>query len=102
MDPFGPEVVTSVQVTGPLNDPVKITPLGIPPVPLPVIVNVPPAANVPPVVRLPEVRAPVEKLRLPNPPVMSPPPPRPSTTVSSEPVRVKPAELPVSVPPVFV
>ena len=103
MEPFGPGLVTSVQVTGPLNEPLKITPVGIPPVPLPVIVKLPPAANVAPVVRFPDVSAPVVKAKPPkSAPETIPSPPMPSTTVSAEPVRVRPAEDPVRVPPVLV
>jgi hypothetical protein len=90
-------------VTGPLNVPAKMVPFGTPFVPLPVMVKVPPAANVAlPVKGRALVSAPVVKLTVPMFPVSRPPPFKPLTTTNSEPVRVKPAELPERVPALFV
>jgi hypothetical protein len=77
-----------------LKVPLKITPLGTPPLPFPVMVKVPPAARVPPFCASPLVKAPVVKLTDPK---FAP------TIVSNlnmvEPVRDKPLALPESVPP---
>src|SRR5689334_6652729 len=79
--------------------PVKRTALGIPLVPLPVMVKVPPAAKVPPMSSDPLCRAPVENSRLPRlSPVMMVPN-RPVTAVKVEPDKANPLSVPVRVPP---
>src|SRR5580765_2965070 len=81
------------------NVPEKRTPLGIPLVPLPLMVNVPPAARVPPIVKEPLARAPVVNDTVPRLPEMRPPPFRPLTAINMDPERVSPALVPDSVPP---
>jgi hypothetical protein len=70
---------------------------------LPVIEKLPPLAKVPPICKLPPaISAPVEKLTLPRPPVTRPAPFRPLTAMSSEPLRLNPAELPERMPVLLV
>src|SRR5580700_8540226 len=100
MEPSVPQFWTSVQVTGPLNVPLKIT--AGRPSPLPMIWKLPPPASIAPVIRFPEISAPVVKLKLPHgTEVEQVPSPKPVTPVSAEPLRVRPAELPARVPPVL-
>src|SRR5581483_10799247 len=91
--------VTSCQVTGCANVPEKRTPLGIPFVPFPVIVKLPPAAKAPPICNEPLVRTPVEKLTLPSVPVIKPLPDNPFAAVRVEPESDNPALLPTRIPP---
>src|SRR5579859_1077491 len=70
--------------------------------PLPVIVNVPPAAKVPPICRFPLVKAPVLNVTVPRFPLTSPKFPNPFTTINVEPVRLSPELSPDSVPPLLV
>jgi hypothetical protein len=66
-------------------------------------VNAPPPSKLPPICRLPPaIRDPVEKLKLPRPPVIRPIPFRPLTAISSDPVRLIPADDPERTPPLFV
>ena len=89
------------QVTGPEKLPLKITVFGMPLVPFPVITNDPPAAKVPAIVRLPLLNEPVDRVTLPRLPVTRPMPFNPFTPISVEPLRLSPALLPLSVPPLF-
>src|SRR5215467_1516821 len=91
-----------LQVTGPEKLPLKMTPFGIPPVPLPVTTNDPPAANVPPICKLPLLRAAVENAILPRFPVTSPNPSKSLTAIRVEPLRLNPALLPLRVPALLV
>src|ERR1700678_1422982 len=102
MAPLTPTVPVGVKLTGLLNVPLKITPLGMPLEPLPVIVNVPPEANTAPVWKFPEVSAPVVKVNEPSPPWTRPSTFKPPISVTSEPERVSPDELPARVPPLLV
>jgi hypothetical protein len=52
--------------------------------------------------RVPLLNAPVERVTLPRLPVTKPIPFSPVTAISSEPLRLNPAVLPLSVPPLFV
>src|ERR1035441_9340096 len=88
-------VLAYAQVTVLVNEPLKSTPFGTPLVPLPVIVKLPPLLNTALVARLPDNSEPVVKVTVPKSPRTGPFPPRPTTAESSEPVRVRPAELPV-------
>src|ERR1700722_5359405 len=88
-------------VTGPVNLPEKMIPFGRPDVPFPVMVKLPPPWNVEtlPVV---EINAPVEKLKVPRfDPVIWPPPPKPVTEMTSDPVSVRPELQPLRVPPLL-
>src|SRR5712692_701162 len=88
--------VISVQVTGLLNEPLKITPF------VPLILKLPPAAKVAPLASEPLVSAPVVKYTPPRlDPVMSPLPFNPLMAISVESVKDKPLLLPDSVPPEF-
>src|SRR5580693_1656402 len=81
------------------NVPVKRTPLGVPLVPLPLMVSIPPAANVPPIVKEPLASVPVLSEKVPRSPVTVPKPLRPLTAINVDPERVSPAVVPESVPP---
>src|SRR5580692_4462532 len=74
----------------------------MPSVPLPVIVKLPPLAKVPPFCKLPPVSMPVEKLTFPRPPVTKPRPFRPLAAMSSELLRLNPAEVPERTPELLV
>src|SRR5262249_35226980 len=91
---------TRVQVTGPENVPLKIVPLKIPLLPLPVTTKLPPAMKVAPCCRSPLDSPAVEKVRVPRSPVIMPP--LLPCAIRVEPVRVNPALLPLKVPPAFV
>ena len=91
--------MVSAQVTGAENVPEKRTPLGIPLVPLPFMLNIPPAAKVPPISKEPLARAPVLNDTVPKLPVIIPPPLKPMTEINVELERVSPAFVPASVPP---
>src|SRR6202051_508098 len=91
-------VLEYVQVTVLVNALLKITPLGTPLVPLPVMVKLPPLAKTAVVARLPESIDPVMKVTVPRSPWTGPLPPRPVTSESVDPVRVRPEELPARVP----
>ena len=88
-----------VQVTGPLKDPEKRTPLGIPLVPLPVMVKVPPALKVAPPPSVPDSNELVVKVTEPSLPVYVVPPMLKLDRV--ELVRVTMEPLVVKVPPLF-
>src|ERR1700683_3633584 len=77
----------SAQVTGPLKVPLKTSP------PVSAMVKLPPEAKVADPAILPLVKAPVEKLTVPRLPVVK------LIEVNSEPVSVRPALVPVRVPP---
>src|SRR6185369_15628240 len=95
--------VTNCQLTGDENVPLNSVPLGIPFMPLPVIVNEPPAANVPPIANEPLLRAPVVKVTEPKlEPVMSPPPLSPLTATRTDPDSESPLFVPLNVPPLLV
>lgn len=93
--------VINDRVTGPKKLPLKITVLGMPLVPFPVITNDPPAARVP-VVKFPLTKEPVEKETVPRLPVTRPNPFNPLTSISVELLMLNPALVPVSVLPRFV
>jgi len=94
--------VINDRVTGPKKLPLKITVLGMPLVPFPVITNDPPAAKVPPVVKFPLTKEPVEKETVPRLLVTRPNPFNPLTSIRVELLMLNPALVPVSVLPRFV
>src|ERR1700728_3006864 len=92
-----------VKVTGPEKVPEKITPLGAPFVPLPVMVNQEPEppANVPPPAKEPDNRAPVPKLTVPRSPAIGVP--ASGVIIASvDPLSVSPLLEPDSIPPTLV
>jgi hypothetical protein len=91
--------VVRVHVTVPENVPENRTPFGSPPVPLPSMVKVPPDAKLAPFCSDPLDKAPVVKATVPKSPVVNAPPPYPLTATSVDPVRERPAVVPVRVPP---
>ena len=82
-EPSG-SVLEYVQVTVLPNMPLKITPLGTPLVPFPMITKVPPLLNTASVARLPDSCEPVVKVTVPRSPVTGPFPPRPTTAEEAD------------------
>src|ERR1700692_1517341 len=101
MVPSTPTIPSGIHLTGSLNVPAKIAPAGRPSVPLPTIMNVPPAANLPPLTTSPDVMAAVVNDTVPHGTAVEQVPKPRVVPVRFEPVRVRPAELPVRVPPVL-